>query len=805
MIKGVLVLLLVGLLSVAALFCMVYSASAESSPLAPEGYFDFSSPTSVFANADGIHVTENKDAVFSFESSGKYKGKTNALGAKKALKSGNDFVFMTDTAINYENVSITISATDISCFGNNFYATDGNSLYSFSLDGKLNTLSSGYNIKSVAASEGCAYFISESTAGVYSVFKHSDIGTELIKKLNGEAKNLTCLSENEICFNIGNKIYVYDIAADFTVKSATTSSDIIDISAHNKLIYLLTAQKEVLSYDKSIKILITSKSTEKGYYNSPTSIASRKNLICAVDSENNRIAVIENDKITGYIPADSPSDVDIDYNGNIYVSSSYSVKVYGKNLDPIITDNTYSITGSRDNIVSIAIDYSQPFNNTIYAVTDEGALENITSGSVSPSSEFKKVRMSPGGELFALTKAESIVKIVKSTLGIDTAVTPLSVPTAVDFTIDAVGNIFATISGSITKYSKSGSAYAALETSAISGQPHGVAVSMVATGLFNFGDIIATDSLKNRIIKIDGMSADMRKTDANYLDGFKNGTGQSESSESIIRSMLLGNTDIYENPIEMPAICTLSAGTQVIVLDSQTYNADGYWLVLVDLKHGEGVYGFVNKELLSEAKAYTKNYSTDKCIFLSESPIYKYPSIHSKNIRTVKNDDIYNILPFVNGYTDAYDNEWCRISLDGGLEGYILRGSVSIGGNVSIHDKNLPKYNAYIKAVKDETTVNTYDDGEGKIVSAFSIAVKKEIEVVGAFNLSKDYTLVKYVIVDGNSRTMVRTCYVPTANIYYAETTIYQIIAFSVIALIIILTAALIFVKIKRDNNIANK
>ena len=801
--------LLAALLLTASLGGFSFAAHGET-VLAPGGYWYFDAPASISVTNDRISVLDGTNDLVSFDLSGAHKDTLALVSATKKVITQSALIRMTASEIYIGEVKKDVAATDLAVGGNRLFAASGSEIHTIDLDGfasdKVDT--NGANITSIAANGQSVYYIAKQS-GADTLWAFDGTNSTALRRFKSDVGSIACLSENSISYTSGKNIYFYDAKADNTVFSGEAASDIIAQYAFGGTAYFLTASGDVCSASAAggIKTVITNSGTASGFLSAPTAITSRKGLICVTEYDANRISVIKGGKFAGSITVYEPAETAIDYSGNIYVAASHTVKVYSSALEPIHTDKAYAITGNINNIVSVAIDYADPVKNTLYAVTDDGKLANITEN-MTVNGNYSKIRFSPSGELYAMSDAGEITLIDKTALTRDTSFAVLSFPGAVDFAVDVTGNIFVAYPASVTEYVKA-NGYTAGNIFDKPIAVGGIAVSMVEESGVEYGDILVTDTARNCILSCDGLAAEMTDS-ADYNAYYDNWTDNSARAVggSIIYEVAIPSADIYQMPVEMPAIRSFSAQTRVIVIDAVTYDASDYWFVLIDTSGGTGVYGFVNKNTLSDNPvAYTKIATSNKCTLLAQTPIWKYPSQAAAIVETGTAETELALLTFITGYTDASGNEWYRIAYDNGAyEGFVLRGSVSVDGNVIVgSEKELPRTNAHIKAVSGETYVDTFEDAEGKSKSDMTIAVDTQVRVKQTFNLSKDYTEIEYSYKDDSGKLVVRTCYVSTQNIYYSETTVYQIIAFVAIFAIIILTIALFIIKKRKENVLSDK
>lgn len=783
------------------------SAAAEKTVLAPAGYRYFDSPSSLYVSNGGISVTDG-GSLISFDTDGGFKKETDLpAGTIKAFYFNDTLIRTTAGSICFGEIPVNINATGLAVGRDRLFMIAGNQLAVVTLDDyAVSYIPAAGTITAIAAYENTVFYVTEYNNNVILSKYDNSTATE-IKKLKSPVDALACKSANNVCYISGNEFTVYDAANDNVEFSASAGFFIHEAYGYNGEIYFLTDTKDIrkLTVNNDFATILTSTSDSGGFLNSPASITARKDILCVTDQGNDRIAIYKNGSYAANIKVYDPQDAAIDYNGNIYIAASQSVKIYDSAYNAV---RSLRIENNIHDIVSLAIDYSAPVDNTLYAVTDDGAVTDLTSDAHKTfNGGYVKIFITVLGDIYALNSSSEIVKLNKNDLSPDTSFAAVNVPGAVNFAVDALGNIYAAYTGSVVKYACQ-SNYAQESISLFSGSIGGIDISLIDAEEIKYGDIIVTDTKQNRLAVCEGMTAVMNDLDdtTNYYNEMTGAAHRViDDNESIICGVSVQNADIYDKPVEMPAKYSLTKNTKLIIIDKLTYDKKGYWFVLTDVMGGTGIYGFINKNVLTSPFAYSSP-NGEKCTVLAnDTAIRKYPSVSAAKVSTASTGSNFDMLSFVNNYTDIYKNEWCRVSYGNGYEGYIMRGAVSIDGKIIIKDNDsMPKINAKIKAIANETVVATYSDENGEN-ELDSIAVGTNVEVIGVFNISYEYTQIKYSYSDVSDNVIVRNCYVPTENIYYEETTIYQIIAFIVIAVIIILTIVLFIVKKRKENILANK
>ncbi len=209
-----------------------------------------------------------------------------------------------------------------------------------------------------------------------------------------------------------------------------------------------------------------------------------------------------------------------------------------------------------------------------------------------------------------------------------------------------------------------------------------------------------------------------------------------------------------------------------------------------DIKNGKLVSGYVYKDALSAPLPYTDPQNAVGAVFANATPVYKWPSQNSVSLRdygAVKRGTNFTVMPFVNPYRDDYGNLWLRVDIENGCDGYVLAKNMSLGNYEPTFIR--PAYNAEIISYKGSESAPAFElvDGEYLPLSV-TLATGTRIEVVGAFDTSKQYTQVKYL--DAELGTL--TCYVPTEYVKYNGVNVVPIVAVVVIAITLVLAGIII-------------
>ena len=636
---------------------------------------------------------------------------------------------------------------------------------------------------------------------------------------------------------------IYELIRENSTETITDTVA-VTVSRNGAVVYLLDADKAVTQYLKNLEngVCVTaSVSSEPGFFSSPTDVVTRRNRTYIVDRNNNRIVIHDGEKYSALSEGlFRPIAVTVDHAGNLYAAYSENKIAVFDSQEKRTTDpqsETISVVDADGKAKRIAIAdikcdakanlYLLTRDNSLFVckvgtddfVPVDGVAGNITLLDVSPNSSYVYFAQSENNG------NKTTVKRIGAN-GIETVLSDLS--HVVDFAVDADNSLYVLFSGErIVRYdnaSKESKAEVINDCTSLSR----ITVSNVYhEGVIGYRDVIVTETVRHTIrivsCSLFGVEASIDKIDPAIDSALSSAPTQATDAAKLIRTITKDGAEVFAQSSEITLITTLPIGFKVIV---PAYNENAaYSLVIADKVvfgtstiSAEPWAGYVNNEFLSDPLPYSSEHETDCTAWISDVPIYKYPSRQAPKIEEASQGTTLKLLDFVSekslyGYidnfitNDEYRNahRWYRVSFerdDKQYEGFVIANSVSVllgNPDLSVH----PQVNAKIIAKdKKYPTVGAtvyFIDENGEYVAdpRFQpIAVGTGVEVIGAFDSSKPYTQIAFYTSNGTVKA-----YVETANLKYQGVNVVGIVAIVILIITVILLILLCTkIYIKRHN-----
>ena len=591
-------------------------------------------------------------------------------------------------------------------------------------------------------------------------------------------------------------------------------------------------------------ILASAHKEEKGFFFANAGISSRIGGIAVADEFNNRVQILSNSGVQIlYGDCEHPTAVTSDNSDTFFVSHSANkiCVVKGEEVSEISSTDRTAITDIKADI-----------DGNLFVLHESGKLYLVTYDGGFVFSEWfddaEAIELSPNNDaLFVLKFSGDMLKISYGESGHRDEKVTNGITGAADFCVDHDENLYVlTAAGDILKYAKS-SGYLSPEQFTVKGLIKGTKIVMNVTesAALNIsrGDLLISDTGAHAVKYVSGAELGVKATyDAeveNPIDGELGGYDDDSEFESIKSKAVIFTVkgcDVYEDAKRTtPTGHRLKDGMRVIIPNYDFGNDDKSKCVFIIAdnlsdKSGEAICGYVPYSAIKTEKNVDGTETTipkhlpappmTYCYPLVAMTVYEYPTVHCATATKVSKDTKLTLLDFpyrqggkAYGYEDNFSspNVWYRVWYKEGekyYEGYITS-ELTYLGNTSPDERNIyPRTNATIIS-KDKnnsklraTLYQKNSKGEFEPVpnetGIEALPVGKKVEVVGKFDSSSKYTLIKYYLND--SGTVIHYFYVETANLKYDGTNVVTVVATVVIMLTVIL-AIILLLRFTKHNN----
>ena len=855
---GIVAALLAAVLS-AFLLCLPQAANAKAETgtanvlLPRDGsvtYFYFAYPTAVYGDGNGFTVADG-DKAYTFEKTDKQAPtctdvapRATALypygGGLLALSGGT--LYEGTQALPIENND---GFADLTVRGDLVYAARENDILVLRKTDTGWTADTWYThtkpLQKIAAAENGVYF---TVANIYNPYQSDILFAQASARTPEEQEDtLPAAPEYARCvYAAADEILSLYARADgavtlerygvtayaltgtkqddtlLTVQHTWRTNDTVALSANGDDVYGISQSKSVFRLDgfSARTELLASAYGDVGFYRQNGGIASRKQTVAVADERNDRIQLLR-ENATDIISVSAPKDVAIDNAGNIFAVHGSTLSVFDANGKPLrsLPDLSGVLT------VAVALDtrnnaYVLGSNGQVYRIAADAAVfspDGMPSGIVA-------IGVSDEDGLLA-ARADNAVLCVKNgqTGTLFTAAAKIA-----DVCTDAVGDIYVlTADGNIEKHVKK-NGYA-LSLSHGFSFVHATSLA-VNTAQFpqsarlpiSYGDLLVSDTGAHAVSAVPRALLDVNA--GIDVDKPADSVEDIEWDATKPHAGILYRVhacELYAQTAEIGYIAALPEGTTVIIPKYDP--AALYQRIVTDDTRTDGkkpLVGYVAQSFIDRQIPYGDAPAV-KCYQNGANvKIYTLPTRYAPTLPyTFTDKTAFTLCSFaytndkVYGYTDNYAGAdawlWCRIRCTVGektYEGYIPGYAVSLFGEHPDDRYVMPRINAHV--VAHEAVLYEKIDGKMTEVTDPSFAPLKKgtgVEVVGTFDSSEKYTLIKYYHSDAVG-TM--TFYVRTSTLKHSGINRVAVVAIVIVAVTVLLgialTARFLYVKRTKRN-----
>ena len=790
-------------------------------------YHYFDDPVSVFADDSGLLVcdgdgikTISKSSTtdkYFVEPDGTYAG----IAADKAFRTDGTLYTLENGVIHarsdgdalFEYPGV-ISDFDIDGAGGKLYAVSNDKIVTAQIGGETEfsdyTVTALYSAEhpridasAIAATKSGIYVATDSALfknkqDICSVSEHGELNVIL---RTDSIYSMTAADGEAVLYTLTrDRLTGYTVSGGgLAEKFSTDGASIACVYAHGEYVYALDSLNALHAISTDLKtdsVMFAAASGADGFFYMPTGAAVKKSTLFVADSMNGRVAEYGNSSVLTERIFNNPVSVACDSSGTLYVAHSYNeIGIFtadGK-FSRAITLNESGVT-----VKQILVDSEKRLyilaNNGLWLSENGGVPVNIS------ATAYKAIALGIGHESVYALGDSNVYKfeaVGDSYTEKDYCEAPSD---SFSLTVDLDGSVYLLSPDGISCAKKNGDGKFLRSdiTMTLDGKRYSlgfssgqILLSTVQNAFVNYGDVVIVDTFKHRIFsgKIDCEGFEPKLIDGDYKVPDKANDNTPENhADGLIRTALF-SAEVYSLPMETQPIFTIEKGKNVIVAEYETADSREYSLVLFDDGEDSKLkVGYVYKSALSAPLPYSDPPSKVGTVYNNSTPVYKYPSPKSplvKGYEAVNRDRNFEMLSFVDSFTDEYGNLWYRLEIDGNYEGFIFASNFSLNG----YEPNFirPAYNAEIVEYKGVTVAKTYSDS-GKTELTVTLPAGTKVEVVGAYDSSAEYTKIKYL--DPERGTL--TCYVKTAHIKYEGVNIVLIVAIAIMLVTIILALIIV-------------
>ncbi len=738
-------------------FAFTAAANASDSSIQTPFYLKLDSPAAI-SSTDSSLVVSDANGVYLIGKNGveatiSLVNVTDISEGKYALTASGTLYTLDFNQCTFSQTNVTESGITAVTSKDSLLAVATNTKISEYIVSNGNiTLKKSYDIANVSS---VAYFSNEL---IYSVTndKYSDI----MKADNGSfvyygANVVGKLFESETqLYGISSKGEVIKI--DAGGGTAVTNAGNVSATERNGVLYTLSTAGEAYADGN---LIFASTSDEKGFYRSPTDVYSRFGSVAVADYYNNRVEINTKDG-SSYFTYSRPYAVAFDYRGELIVAHSANKLLFVGSSQEYTTDSKITdIEATPDGTVYFIA------GEKLYSIQgDSPTLIKNNASAISVSTDGLRVKYANGTSVFDLATDNEVF----STNATISAITE-----------DSDGTIFALAENSgkqtLYKYTAEG----LTEVTSVTGKYNAVAISRTAYGKIGYGDILIADT-ENSFIKVvfsQSVGTSVKSAvDVTDID-----------EENIIYSTVC-DCYIYSEINESRERTFVKSGTTVLVSKYDlTYDREFAYACVVLGKDDGITSGYIHRSVLSAPVEYISPPASYGTVFVSNTPIYTLPSIHSsKAIISVEKNTSFALRSFAD-----FDNggKWYRVELSNGKSGYVKANGVSIKNHFPNGER--PQYNATIIEHNGSVGAKVYaktDDITYTAIDGEFLLNGTRVEIVGMYDVSQKYTLIRYYDEKlGAAEAYVETIYLSTENY-----SVVQIVAIAVIVVTVILLAIVI-------------
>lgn len=649
------------------------------------------------------------------------------------------------------------------------------------------------------------------------------INVTLINNRNNTQTPLTTIY-NEIKFIkfINNVIYYSDYigtlyAYDISSKNTQTVANLGYSSVSNSYAFFVGVSEETykLSYTplsnltQTPKILLQSKSSANGFFNTPTSVFSRNGQVYVADSNNSRIHKI-GDGQTSYVSTNNTGiySVAASRENQIYSlrqssSNSYTLSTIDGSSNEL--QNTTTDDNKLGTIVLDAFDnaYSY-FGNQLYSYNGkEFAKQALLDNNIIA------IKTAPDkAGIFVLTDSTSqyTISYFAPNASTPTGSAFVGNDTPVSFAVDWQQNYFVLYNnGSIQKFDSTGKTVSnskSIPLLALGGQMD-MAISMaditVQSGqTISAGDLLITHADTNALVNVGWQYVGVEIPDwDNYIHPSTSNNSSNATQVANTIKTVSRTTTLYNYPTELKATnITLSANDKVIVVDDTPNGDSVYTYVMLDRPSAANdklpVVGYVLSSMLNVGE--TDKYIAPPQKYASigtPTPLYRFPTTLSVALNVNEDKVLTEKTPITLLDFAKYvvgEKTWFRVQVEDFI-GYIEQNNINFS-QAYRPGSNAPRPNAVIKGdnVYGKMSLgSTRDDGQTTI--EYHIPNNTRVYVVGTFNVQSATTRVKFY--DETYNAVIEVA-VPTSSVDYDNITVMQVAAFFIAILMVAVTIIVI-------------
>ncbi|MDR3021278.1 MAG: hypothetical protein LBU60_01160 [Clostridiales bacterium] len=644
-----------------------------------------------------------------------------------------------------------------------------------------------------------------------------------LKVLLGKVDNLQYANGNVFFYYTGIEQHWFPITTPQEEVVVAIQSIITSRILDNILYFIQLKQNEytmmtlpISDPSQTPKTLLMGRSSQTGFYDSPTSIVSRSGDVFVVDSKNNRVLSLKDSN--SYLSVSAPVVAAVNRTNNLYVlrypeNNSSAIDIFDLN-------NLNSTPLRTITVPYLIFDLSIDAMDNLYTHTEHQILYLDSNDNLQVlrtlSVDILKIQTAPDKKgiyvLHSMNLGDYYITHVVDEFDEPIGEKISTLPTS--FTVDFEENAFLLYeNGDLQKMPKTTKkAKAIVQTININlirfASEMDMAISMAnintATGQqLKIGDLLITHKYSNAVIAVNSELAGIAILDQSkyprpdYLDN----SADNPTSDKIFRTVT-SQTVLYDFPTEFSNTTPLLEGTKVIMVQEGT-EFDMFDFVMLDKKNTastnlQPVVGYVLRHLLTvQGNEYSPPIA-NTALTNDGAYLYRFPTVFSVALnygQPLKSNTQVSVLDFVkysiNGLT------WFKVSVDN-MTGYILSHNLNIGQYFRPGAQRVNRPNATIKLsdVFGIIPISTASQDD----LAFSIPQGTRVRVLGVFSAQTNFTRIEYynsfydgvVIVD-----------VPTNSLQYDNITVMQIAAFIIMLLLIILVIMIILLyKAKKNKRI---
>ncbi|MCL1953448.1 MAG: DUF5711 family protein, partial [Firmicutes bacterium] len=333
------------------------------------------------------------------------------------------------------------------------------------------------------------------------------------------------------------------------------------------------------------KILLESRSNQKHFFDAPTSTTSRQGKVFVADSNNNRIAILDDNtttyiEVTANIISLAVSRLDTVY-ALTQTKNGSSIYIYSTTTKELI--NTINTTERLSQISIDAVDNLYAYSNSqLYCLQNNKLIELI-----SYANPIYSIAVAPDQIGIYALYGNSVAYTISLSNIDNTNIEHISIGTKrpSSFSVDFNQNVFVLYNGGeIVKYDKQSVASTDITIPIVySGSDTSIAISMsnivTATGQqINVGDLLISHKNSNALI---GINKDWATVEIPDWDNYTHPDYTSNGADSYVPNPVIrtvkATTTLFDYPTEMMSSgITIDENSRIILIDEQPNGNDVY-------------------------------------------------------------------------------------------------------------------------------------------------------------------------------------------------------------------------------------